>query len=246
MTRFARHWWPIPAMLAATVAIQNIWFGRYEATGHAAGHLASASAIFAITFVLAVLVWASPPQIRRSPGLWVLAAGVAIAAVVPTIGNLRVVNAVGTDNWTDDQASTLGQARPGFESGHDLAERGMWIVVGCAVVLAGWLWATHAVRTGVGIGAIVVSVIFPPWIFPGAGIIVLTIATFIKRAARLRQPELNGTRPGRQTVRHGAAAHRMGYHPDTARLNVPISGAESIAADDRSQRPPARPKVDDP
>ena len=200
MTRFARRWWPIPAMLAATVAIQNIWFGRYEATGHAAGHLASASAIFAITFVLAVLVWASPPQLRRSPGLWVLAAGVAIAAVVPTIGNLRVVNAVGSDGWTDDQASTLGQSRPGFDSGHDLAERGMWIVVGFAVLLAGWLWIKRAVSNGVGIASIVLCLIFPPWIFPGAGLIVLAIATVIKRAARLRQPELNGNRPGRQTV----------------------------------------------
>jgi hypothetical protein len=202
VTRFARRWWPIPAMLAATVAIQNIWFGRYEATGHAAGHLASATAIFAITFVLAVLVWASPPQLHRSPGLWVLAAGVAIAAVVPTIGNLRVVNAVGSDNWTDDQASALGQARPGFESGHDLAERGMWIVVGFAVLLAGWLWIKRAVSNGVGIASIVLCLIFPPWIFPGAGMIVLAIATVINRAARLRQPELNGTRPGRQTVQH--------------------------------------------
>jgi hypothetical protein len=200
MTRFARHWWPIPAMLAPTIIAQNIWSGRYEATGHAAGHLASASAIFAITFVLAVLVWASPPQLRRSPGLWVLAAGVAIAAVVPTIGNLRVVNAVGTDNWTDDQASTLGQTRPGFESGHDLAERGMWIVVGFAVLLAGWLWFKHAISNGVGIASIILCLIFPPWIFPGAGLIVLTIATVIKRAARLRQPELNGTKPGRQTI----------------------------------------------
>ncbi len=190
MKRFARRWWPIPAMLAATVALQNIWFGRYQATGHAAGHLASASAIFAIAFVLVVLVWASPPHLRRSPGLWVLAAGVAIAAVVPTIGNLRVVNAVGTDNWTDDQASSLGQARSGFDSGHDLAERGMWIVVGFAVLLAGWLWIKCAVSNGVGIASIVLCLIFPPWIFPGAGLIVLAIAAVIKRAARLRQQVL--------------------------------------------------------
>jgi hypothetical protein len=189
--RFVRRWWLIPAMLAPIVTVQKIWFGRYDATGHAAGHLASATAIFAITFVLTVIVWASPPQLRRSPGLWVLAAAVAIAALIPTIGNLRVVNAVGTDNWTDDQASALGALRPGFDSGHHLAERGMWIVVCCAVVLAGWLRFKHAVGSGVGIGAIVLSLIFPPWIFPGAGIIVLAIATVIKRAARLRQPEID-------------------------------------------------------
>ena len=202
MTRFVRLWWPIPAMLAPIISAQRIWFRRYHSTGHAAGHLGSATAIFAIAFVVATLVWASSPPLRRRPELWVLAAAVIVSALIPTIGNLRVVNAIGTDDWTDDQAGTLGSLRPGFESGHDLAERGMWIVVGFAVLLAGWLWFKHAVGNRVGSAAIILCLIFPPWIFPGAGLIVLGIATVIKRAARLLQPELNGTRPGRQTVQH--------------------------------------------
>ena len=127
MTRFARRSWPIPAMLAPIVVLQTVWFGRYHATGHAAGHLASATMIFGVAFALAVLIWASPPEIRRRPELWVLAAAVVMSVLIPTIGNLRVVTAIGTDNWTDDQASALGQLRPGFVSGHDLAERWTWL-----------------------------------------------------------------------------------------------------------------------
>lgn len=58
MTRFARQWWPIPAMPAPIIAAQIIWFGHYHASGHAAGHLASATMIFGVVFALAVLVWA--------------------------------------------------------------------------------------------------------------------------------------------------------------------------------------------
>ena len=195
MTRFARQWWPIPAMLAPIVVVQTIWFGRYHATGHAAGHLASATTIFAVVFAVAVLIWASTPQLRRRPELWVLATAVMMSVLIPTIGNLRVVNAIGTDNWTDDQASARGPLRPGFVSGHDLAERWTWLVVGVAVLLAGWLWFKHAVSNGVGIAAIVLSLIFPPWIFPGAGLIVLTIATVIRRSRRLRPTNDTGPNP---------------------------------------------------
>ena len=189
MTRFVRHWWPIPAMLAAIIAVQIMWFGHYHASGHAAGHLASATMIFAVAFALAVLVWASPPPLRQRPELWALAAVVATSALIPTVGNLRVVNAIGTDDWTDSQASASGPSRPGFVSGHALAERGVWYVIGFAVLLAAWLWYKHAVGQGVGIAAIVLSLIFPPWIFPGAGLIVLTVTTIIRRSRRLRQTD---------------------------------------------------------
>ena len=60
-------------MLAPIIMAQRIWFRRYHPTGHAAGHLGSATAIFAIAFVVATLVWASSPPLRRRPELWVLA-----------------------------------------------------------------------------------------------------------------------------------------------------------------------------
>jgi hypothetical protein len=195
IARAWRNWWPIPAMLAPIIAVQIVWFGRYHATGHAAGHLASATMIFGVVFALALIVWATPPHIRRRPALWILAAAVAASALIPTIGNLRVVNAIGGNDWTDNQASAVGPSHPGFVSGHALAERGVWYVIGSAVALAGWLWFVHAVGNGVGTTAIIVSAIFPPWIFPGAGIIVLTVATVIRRAHRLRQAHRNERTP---------------------------------------------------
>lgn len=187
VARAWRDWWPVPAMLVPVLVAQIVWFGHYHATGHAAGHLVSATTIFGVVFALAVLVWASPSLLRRRWELWVLVACVAVSALIPTIGNLRVVDAIGTRDWTDDQASANGPLRPGFGSGHDLAERGVWLVIGFAVLLAGWFWFKHGVRTGVAIAAIILSLIFPPWIFPGAGSIVLTVATVVRRARRLRQ-----------------------------------------------------------
>ncbi len=68
------------------------------------------------------------------------------------------------------------------------------------MLLAAWLWYKHAVGHGVGIAAIVLSLIFPPWIFPGAGLTVLTVATVIRRSRRLhhthqREPNVTATLP---------------------------------------------------
>jgi hypothetical protein len=184
--RFARRWWPLTGFLIPIVTIQHLWFGGYNAAGHAAGHLASASAIFGVAYVISVIVWAARPDLRRRAGLWLLSSAVVAAAIIPTIGNLRVVDAIGTDNWTDDQASARGISRPGFASGHDLAERGMWVVVASAVLLAGWLWWRRAVRNKAAVAAIFLSVIFPPWILPGAGLVVIAVTILVDRARRIR------------------------------------------------------------
>ena len=186
MSRFVRNWWPPVALLVPILVVQRLWLGDYAATGHAAGHLGGATVVFGLTFVVTLIVWATPPDLRRSPALWILASAVCLAGLVLTIGNLRVVDAIGTDNWTDEQAGIRGPARPGFESGHQLAERGMWIATACALLLAGWLLWKGAVRTGPGIAAMILCVIFPPWILPGAGLLVLAVAVVVNRARRLR------------------------------------------------------------
>jgi hypothetical protein len=194
--RFAGRWWPLAGFLVPIVTIQHLWFGGYNAAGHAAGHLASASAIFGAAYVNSVIVWAARPDLRRRTGLWLLSSAMVAATIIPTIGNLRVVDAIGTDDWTDDQASARGFTRPGFASGHDLAERGMWVVVACAVLFAGWLWWRRAVGNKAGIAAIFLSVIFPPWILPGAGLVVIAIALVVDRARRLR-PDAGDPSPTR-------------------------------------------------
>ena len=111
--------------------------------------------------------------IHRRVELWLLAAATIAAALFDTIGNVRVVDAIGSSNWTDDQAGSLGPSRPGFTSGHDLAQMAMYAVVGAVLVLTPWLWWRGAIGKRVAITAIAVNIVIPPWIIPGAGLIVL-------------------------------------------------------------------------
>ncbi len=186
MNRLVHDWWPPVVFLVPIIVVQRLWLGDYGASGHAAGHLGGATVVFALAFVVTMIVWAAPPDLRRGASLWMLASAVILAGILLTIANLRIVDAIGTDDWSDDQAGALGPARPGFESGHLLAERGMWIAVACAVLLAGWVWWKGAVGTRLAIAALILCVIFPPWIFPGAGLVVLAIALVVDRARRLR------------------------------------------------------------
>jgi hypothetical protein len=184
--RHMRQWWPLLALILAVITIQAVVWRGYHALGHAAGHLSSASAVFGLAAMLSVIVWSAPRALRRRVELWVIAAIVIGASMQSTIANLRVVDAIGADDWSDEQAGVLGPARPGFRSGHDLAERAMWLVVVAAVVLTVWVWWRRAVSTGVATGAVLASVLFPPWIFAGAGLVVVAVAFVIARMRRLR------------------------------------------------------------
>ena len=66
------RWWPVPLFLAVIVAVQVTSFSRYDAAGHAGGHLSSATAVFGLTFVVAVLLWAQPRAVLQRPELWFL------------------------------------------------------------------------------------------------------------------------------------------------------------------------------
>jgi hypothetical protein len=181
---FARRWWPVVAFIALAFAVQEILLRDYHARGHAAGHLSSAQAVFFGSALTAIVLW-STPSARRYPDVW-MACGAWIAALVGVaIGNLRVVDAIGRADWTDEQADALGAGLPGFESGHDLAEISMWLAVAAAIVLTIILLFRSQIGRGVAIGAILVSLLFPPWFFPGAGVLVLAIALCVFRSRKL-------------------------------------------------------------
>jgi hypothetical protein len=91
----------------------------------------------------------------------VLTGAVLAASPLSTIANLRVVDAIGGDDWSDEQASVHGPARPGFSSGHDLAERASRLVVVAAVLLTVWLWWRPEPSVGVAVGAVAPSVLLP-------------------------------------------------------------------------------------
>ncbi|HVM09096.1 MAG TPA: hypothetical protein VM345_11570 [Acidimicrobiales bacterium] len=65
---------------------------------------------------------------------------------------------------------------------HGLANLAPWLGVGAAVVLAAVMWRRHHVSGHVALGAVVLSVVFPPWVIPGAGVIVLTVARCVRFA----------------------------------------------------------------
>ena len=60
---------PLVGILAALIAVQVWWARGYSATGHASGHLSSATVVFGMAFVLSAIVWALPSRVRRRPAL---------------------------------------------------------------------------------------------------------------------------------------------------------------------------------
>lgn len=189
LRRLATQLWPVLAMLAGALLTQNRWFGRYDEAGHAGEHVSSATAIIPIGFLLAVIVWSVrlPPRDRAVTGALALVMVGAMSRV--TAGNLRVVEAIGGEDWSLEEADSLGPSRPGFVSGHDLAETWMWIVVAAALALMGWLRWRRAISSRTTIAAVALSVLFPPWLLPGAGIAVVALSGIVHRVRRPADPE---------------------------------------------------------
>ena len=185
--RVTRNWWPVVALLVPVLVLQTVWSARFDVAGHAAGHLASAMAVFPMVFVSSVLMWALPGPARRDPLLWLVIATVIGCCLVVMAGNIAVVDAIGDDTWTDAQAAALAPTRPGFESGHDLASRGAIAALVATIVAAGLLWRRRLVSAKVAAGAAALSTIFPYWIVPGAGLVVLTLSAVVARGRRLRR-----------------------------------------------------------
>src|SRR5215204_3931347 len=179
-------WWPVAAFLVPVLVAQTIWSARYDVAGHAADHLQSATPVFPMVFLSAVLLWALPGRGRRDPVLWLLLATAIASCLVVLAGNVRVIDAIGAATWNDAQASQLGPTRPGFESGHDLAELGAWGAVLATMLVAGLLWLRRLVSAKVAVAAAAVSLVFPHFIAPGAGMVVLVLSAAVARSRDLR------------------------------------------------------------
>ena len=182
-TRFLRQWWPAAAIFGCALIAQKLSLSGYEARGHAAGHLGSAGALFPMMAVFAVIVWVSA-SVRRRPAVWAIGLVLSAGLVLRLVGDLRVVNAINGEIWSDAQADVLGPARAGFSSGHDMTQVGSLIAVLATVVLALILRARRQVGHRVAVAAIVVSVVIPYFIIPGAGIVVLAVALCVDRFRR--------------------------------------------------------------
>jgi predicted branched-subunit amino acid permease len=199
--RFAiRNWWPVLLFAAISLGTQAVFTANVVAIGqHASDHLRSATAPFAMAFLFAIIVW-SAPKARRQVDVWAAGAILGVAASLVLFGNLRVISAIAGEAWTDTQANALGPARPGFESGHSQAEFGGWVTLAAVIALTIVLLIHGVVRRGPAIAAVVLSLVVPAFLIPGAGIFVLAGDVGIQRAHRLKRSAKPGDGPSTTPV----------------------------------------------
>jgi hypothetical protein len=175
--RVARDWWPVPVFVAGALLAQQVLLSsRYDVGGHAAEHLASASAPFMAAAVLAILLWATP---RARHQIEVLAAAALwfTTTVLVMLGNLRVIDDLVAAGYSQTPTGSVPDV-----ADHALANSSIWYAVVAALVLvASFRWRRH-IGNRAAIGAAIVTVLFPPWIIPGAGVIVLAIVRCVARS----------------------------------------------------------------
>jgi hypothetical protein len=196
---YVRHWWPVPALLATAIVTQQIYLhDRYDVSGHAAEHLNSATVMFPAFALIAILLFVTPSA-RRQPLVLVACAVWLGSTVLVFIGNIRVVDTLVRNGLADVSTSDLVMT-DAIASAHDLADAAPWLGVVSALAVIGALWRLQHVSGRVATGATMLSVIFPPWIFPGLGVVVVTVARCIARHRFVSRRNRAGERQPATTV----------------------------------------------
>jgi hypothetical protein len=176
LAHMVRDWWPIPVLIATALTAQQLLLtSRYDVGGHASGHLAGATAPFMAAPVLSILFWATP-RARRQVELLALAGVWFATTLLVMLGNLRVVDdlvAAGYSRTPTDSVPDVAD--------HSLANSSVWFAAGAALLLVvAWRRRRH-IGNRATIGAVVATAIIPPWIIPGAGVIVLAIVRVVQK-----------------------------------------------------------------
>ena len=180
-TRTVRHWWPVPAFVAAALILQQVLLtSRYDVGGHAAEHLSGASAPFMAAALLAILFWATPPARRQVDALVAAGAWFGTTLLV-MMGNLRVVDDLVSAGYSHTPTGSVPDV-----ADHSLANSSVWYAVVAALVLVAVFRRRRHIGNRATIGAVVATLVIPPWIIPGAGAIVLTIVRVVLRGRERR------------------------------------------------------------
>jgi hypothetical protein len=183
--RLVREWWPAPALIAGAVIAQELLLtSRYDVGGHAAGHLGSATAPFLAAAMLAVLFWATPGA-RRQVDVILAAAAWFAATVVVMVGNVRVVDDLVDSGYGHTPTSLVPDI-----ADHSLANSSIWYALVAALILVASTRWRHHIGNVAAIGASA-AMIFPPWIIPGAGVVVVTVVRCVARSKALRGPQVH-------------------------------------------------------
>jgi hypothetical protein len=186
-----RHWWPVPAVLASTIVAQQIYLhDRYDVSGHAAEHLNSATVMFPAFAIVATVLYATPlagrqPLVLAACAMWLG------STVLVFIGNIRVVDTLVRNGLADVSTSQLVMT-DSLASTHGLADAAPWLGVVSALAVIAALWRFQHIGSRVAAGAAMLSVIFPPWIFPGAGVLVVVVARCIAHHRRVSRRDRAG------------------------------------------------------
>jgi hypothetical protein len=160
----------VPALVALAVVGQQVLLAsRYDVGGHAAEHLGSASIPFMGAAVLAILLWATPLARRQVDVLVCLIAWFG-ATIVVMIGNLRVVDDLVGAGYSQTPTSSVPDV-----ADHALANSSVWYGVVAALLLVAAFRRRRHIGNRATIGAVIASVVFPPWIIPGIGVVVLAV-----------------------------------------------------------------------
>ena len=179
MTVLAR-WWPLPAAVAAALVVQQVAYtGRYDVGGHAAEHLSSGWFVFLATVVAGVLLWTTPSA-RRDAVVLIGLAGWLAAGMAILVGNVRVVDALVDAGQGRTPTDSL-RAGPAVGAAHHLADTAPLYAVIAALVIVLGLYLRRAISRRLGIVAAVLNVLFPPWIVPGLGVVVVAAARCVAR-----------------------------------------------------------------
>ena len=176
VVRAVRGWWPVVAFVAVALILQELLLSsRYDVGGHAAEHLASASAPFMAGAMVAIIFWATPGARRQ----WDVIATAALwfgATVLVMVGNLRVVD----DLIATGNSRTPTSAIPDVAD-HGLANSAPWYALAAALLLIAALRRRGHIGNRATIGAVALTVVIPPWFIPGAGVVVVAIVRAVHR-----------------------------------------------------------------
>ena len=196
VTSSVRHWWPVPAAVATGLIAQRLLLtDRYDVGGHAAEHLAGATAPFMAAAVIFILFWATP-RARRQVDLLAAAAVWFVTTLLVMAGNLRVV-----DDLVDCRILPHAD-RFGTRRGRSLARQLLGLVGRVGRPARGRpLPSTPPHRQPGRNRSSVSTLIVPPWIIPGAGVIVLAIIRVVQHGREHRPTRIVG--PAKVTLREG-------------------------------------------